>query len=263
MEDRIERIRITTRGYEVSPRGFIAPAQFLRYVEHIRWRTIAHSDKIPAREFMRIGVIRAQKLDVFEDVSFDVELEITMWLSRIGKTSLDFSHEVLRVSDGALIARSSATVVTLDSNRRPAAIEPSAQNYVLARPGTVIERLDGAAPAGAFEHPIVVRPSDEDMQGHVNHARYADFVEDTRLLCARAGGYGASSGDFEVPARSLTLSYDEEARVGDPFRAYTYPSTAAPGTIDFLLVKGDGRITTRARVGLFPIVRPDGEGDPR
>jgi acyl-CoA thioesterase FadM len=247
MEDRIERIRIVTRGYEVSSRGYLPPSQLLRYVEHVRWRTIAHSSKLPARDFMRIGVIRAQKLDVFENVGFDVELEVSMWLSRVGKTSLDFSHELVRVSDGVLVARSTATVVTLDSERRPAKVDGSARSYVVERDAATIERLDGEVPASAWEHPVVVRPSDEDLQGHVNHARYADFVEDTRLLCAAAGGYGR--GPFADPPRSLTLSYETEARVGDPLVARTYVS-ANGNTVDFVLAKADGRVTTRARVGL-------------
>lgn len=243
----IERIRLVTRGYEVSSNGRIGPSQLLRYVEHVRWRTIAHSEKLPARDFMRIGVIRAQKLELLDHLSFDQEIEISMWLSRIGKTSLDFSHDVVRTSDGALMAQSTATVVTLDAERRRAPISPDAHRYLLSRPSAAIERLDGELPQGAWQDPVVVRPSDEDMQGHVNHARYADFVEDARVLCARAGGYGA--GTFDGPARSLTLSYDEEVRVGDPVRVVTYRS-AAPSALDFALVKGDGRVATRARIGL-------------
>jgi acyl-CoA thioesterase FadM len=250
MEDRIERIRIVTRGYEVSPRGHLAPSQLLRYVEHVRWRTIAHSDKIPAREFLRIGVIRAQTLEIFHDTSFDVELEVSMWLSRIGKTSLDFSHELVRVSDGVLVARSSATIVTLDAERRPAPIDPAARTYVVTRDAATIERLDDSVPTDAWEQPIVVRPSDEDLQGHVNHARYADFVEDARQLCAAAGGYGP--GAFDGPTRSLTISYEDEARVGDPLLLRTHLSAVAPGVMDFVLIKGQGRIATRARIGLTP-----------
>jgi acyl-CoA thioesterase FadM len=250
----IERLRVVTRGYEVSARGYIGAAQLLRYFEHIRWRTIAHSTALPAREFMRMGVIRAQRIEIFEETGFDVELELSMWLGRVGKTSLDFSHQMTRVSDGVVLARSTATVVTLDADRRPASVDPAAHDYVLERDAARMERLDGDIPEAAWEQPIVVRPSDEDLQGHVNHARYADYVEDSRLVCAQAGGYGP--GSFDGPARSLTLSYEGEARTGDPLRIRTYLSTARPGSIDFALVKDDGRITTRARVGLLPLTTP-------
>ena len=256
-DDRIERLRIVTRGYEMSPQGRVAPAQLLRYVEHVRWRTIAHSDRIPAREFMRLGVVRAQKLEFLLDTTFDVELEISMWLSRVGKTSLDFSHEVTRVEDGALVARSSATVVTLDSDRRPAPVDHRAREYVVTRDATPIERLEEPPPESAWEQPILIRPSDEDMQGHVNHARYADFVEDTRRLCAEARGYGA--GSFDGAPRFFTISYDEETRVGDALKARTWASTTTPFAVDIVLVKGEGRIATRARVGfsVATVSRPE------
>jgi acyl-CoA thioesterase FadM len=250
----IERLRIVTRGYEVSARGYIGPAQLLRYFEHVRWRTIMHSRALPAREFMRMGVIRAQRIEVFEATGFDVEIELSMWLGRVGKTSLDFSHQMTRVSDGVVIARSTATVVTLDSDRRPASVDPAAHDYVLARDAARMERLDGEVPDTAWVQPIVIRPSDEDLQGHVNHARYADYVEDTRLLCARASGYGP--GTFDGPAHSLTLSYEDEASTGDELRVRTYLSKASPGSIDFALVKGDGRTATRARIGLLPLTAP-------
>ncbi|HVW26696.1 MAG TPA: hotdog domain-containing protein [Polyangiaceae bacterium] len=246
-EEAVERLRIVTRGYEVSARGYIGAAQLLRYFEHMRWRVIWQSSRVPARDFMSVGVIRAQRLEVFEATGFDVEVELSIWLSRVGKTSLDFSHEMVRASDGVRLARSTATLVTLDGDRRPAEVHPAARQYVSSRDAARVERLDGPVPDSAFEHPVVIRPSDEDLQGHVNHARYADYVEDARFVCAAKGGYG--NGSFDGPPRSMTLSYEDEARTGDPLRARTWLSTRAPGAIDFALVRGDGRVTTRARVG--------------
>ena len=247
-EEKIERLCLVTRGYEVSSRGRISPSQYLRYIEHLRWRTIAGSDKIPVRLFMSIGVVRAQALEIFRDTSFDTELEISMWLARVGRTSMDFSHDVVRVSDGELVARSTATIVALDAERRPALIDPAARGYVVVRDAAVIERLDFDAFAGAWERPIAVRPSDEDLQGHVNQARYADFVEDARQLCAAAEGYGP--GEWDGPPRRLSISYDDEARVGDPLVVRTRVGGRDAQTLDFALLKGEGNVTTRARVEL-------------
>ena len=248
-DEKIERLRVTTRGYEVSSRGRISPSQYLRYIEHVRWRTMAGS-AIPMRAFMGIGVVRAQVLEIFQDTSFDTELEISMWLARVGKTSMDFSHDVIRVSDGEVVARSTATLVALDAERRPALIDPAAQRYLVSRDAPMVERLDIDELRGAWEHPIVVRPSDEDLQGHVNQARYADFVEDARQLCASAGAYGP--GTWDGAPHRLAISYDDEARVGDPLvvRTRVNASDSDPQTLDFVLVKGEGRIATRARIEL-------------
>src|SRR6476659_9103946 len=132
-ESKVERLKIMTRGYEISSTGNVAPSQFLRYLEHVRWRTITRSEKLPLRRFWAFGVVRTQVLQLHRDISFDVEIEISMWLSRLGRTSMDFSHEIVRVDDGVLVARSAATIVALDSSRRPAPIGEGAQDYLVDR----------------------------------------------------------------------------------------------------------------------------------
>jgi len=42
-DDKIESLRLVTRGYELSSSGQIAASQYLKYLEHIRWRSIAGS----------------------------------------------------------------------------------------------------------------------------------------------------------------------------------------------------------------------------
>jgi acyl-CoA thioesterase FadM len=209
-DQKIERLCLITRGYEVSSRGRISPSQYLRYIEHVRWRTIAGSDRIPVHAFMGIGVVRAQVLEIFHDTSFDTELEISMWLARVGKTSMDFSHEVVRVSDGELVARSTATIVALDAERRPAPIDSAARRYVVSRAPIVEQRLNSTEPQKPGST-IAVRLSDEDLAGHVNQARYADFVETRGTL--RGRGRPGARGTGRPAAH---ISYDDEARVGDP-----------------------------------------------
>jgi acyl-CoA thioesterase FadM len=110
----------------------------------------------------------------------------------------------------------------------------------------LLERLDFDAPAGAYARGVDLRPSDQDLQRHVNHARYADFVEDTRAFASEASGYGLAP--TEGLPRQLFLAYEREARVGEPVAMATW--SAAPGTLDFALKKGDGTLVTRARIRL-------------
>jgi acyl-CoA thioesterase FadM len=245
-EKHVERLRLVTRGYEVASYGAVPPSQLLRYIEHVRWRTIATSEILPARRFFGMGVVRAQALEIFRRVSFDAELEISMWLARVGKTSMDFSHEVVDEADGTLVARSTATIVSLDAERNPAPIDRAANAYVVERDRAEIDRLDADPPDDAWERPIQVRPSDEDLQGHVNQARYADYVEDTRRLAAAAGGYGP--GDWDGFARRLVISYEREARTGDPVVARTFRSRKQDGTVDFVLYRAPSEIATLGRV---------------
>lgn len=245
-DEKIDRIRILTRGYELASNGTLPVAAYLRYLEHLRWRTISRSEVIPLRLFWTMGVVRAQVLELHQQISFDVELELSMWVSRVGRTSIELSHDVVRMSDGELVARSTATIVTLDGERRPAPVKDGARAYLVDRPCAVAERLDGTPPEGAWQRPVDIRPSDQDLQQHVNQARYADFVEDARLYCARAGAYG--SGDWEGPVKRFVIAYEAESRVGDAASIVSWPS--ASRTADFVLRKGSGQISTRARVEL-------------
>ncbi len=246
-DDKVESLRIVTRGYEVASSGTISPSQFLRYFEHLRWRTISGSGKLPLRRFWPLGVVRSQVLEIHRPVSFDVEIEITMWLSRVGRTSMTFSHDMVRVTDGKLVGRSTATIVALDSKRRPSPIGEGARAYLLEREGIAAERLETEPPEDAWERAVDVRPSDHDLQQHVNHARYADFVEDTRWFCAQAGGYGP--GEWDGPCGTLSIAYEQEARVGDGLVARTWRTPGRERSLDFALVKPGG-VATRARLEL-------------
>ena len=78
-------------------------------------------------------------------------------------------------------------------------IDSAAGEFVVERDVASIVRMGGQIPSGALIYPIHVRFSDQDMQMHVNHARYAEFIEDARLTAAAAGGYG--TGAWDAPVR--------------------------------------------------------------
>ncbi|HVU01709.1 MAG TPA: hotdog domain-containing protein [Polyangiaceae bacterium] len=243
----IERIRITSRGYELSASGVLSMATFLRYLEHLRWSTIVSSEKLPLRQFWALGVVRSQAVEIYDQVSFGAELELSMWLARVGRSSMDFSHDITRATDGSLVGRSTATIVALDSDRRPAVIGDGARAYVLAREAIVPDRFDGApAPAHAWKRRVELRPSDHDLQQHVNHARYAELVDDTRLLAAAADGYGP--GYYGGHVRRLSISYEQESRVGDDVVAHTFRTPDESRSVDVILTKGGGTVVTRARL---------------
>ena len=248
MDDRVDTLTITSRGYELASHGTLPIAAYLRYLEHLRWRTISRSQKIPLRLFWSMGVVRAQVLEVFHSVSFDVELELSMWVSRVGRTSIELSHDITRTDDGEVIGRSTATIVTLDENRRPAPVKDGAREFVVERPTVTAERLDAEPPPDAWQMPVHIRPSDQDLQQHVNQARYADLVEDARISCARDGGYGP--GDWASAPKRFVIAYESEARVGDGVSAVTWAASGRARTAEFILRKENGQIATRARLEL-------------
>lgn len=248
--ERVLVTHVTTRGYELAASGTLPPSAFLRYLEHQRWQAMADDAAVPIRRFWPMGVVRAQRLELYQSIGFHEELRLVLWLSRVGRTSCDLSHAIHRAGDGELVGRSTATVVALDTARRPRAIAPEARDFVVERPLCRVASPEGPAPAGCWSRDVQIRPSDHDLQQHVNQARYADYVDDARLLCARAGGYAADGADATGTVRGLYLSYEREARAGDALTVRTW--RASGSALDFELSVGTN-IATRARVELGPL----------
>jgi acyl-CoA thioesterase FadM len=242
-------LRLTTRGYELAQNGVIPVSMFLRYLEHQRWQTMTREGALPMRRYWTLGVVRAQHLELLDTVTFHEELELSLWVSRVGRTSLDFSHDIVRVATGAVVARSSATIVALDASRHPTTIKPEARELVVERQLGSFAPPAGERPADVWEHPVHLRPSDHDLQRHVNHARYADLLDDVRVTCASAGGYGEGFGG-ERPIRAFSVSYDSEARAGDDMVGRTWRVDGSPTDVEIELAKVGGPTTTRARVRL-------------
>jgi acyl-CoA thioester hydrolase len=106
------------------------------------------------------------------------------------------------------------------------------------------------APENAFLRELQVAPSDQDVLGHVNHARYLDFVEDTRCFAAHAGAFGDDLSGAQKSARRIAVDYDQEATFGERLQILTW---AAPGTGVFnvqIRRASDGSVVTRAQVSM-------------
>ena len=246
--ERIVTSRLTTRGYELCSGGTIPPSTFLRYLEHTRWNVLLSASPLSLHRHFRIGVVRAERLELLHQVSFHVDLEFSVWVSRVGRTSIDLAHEVRRAQDDVLVARAGATIVSLDQDRRPTPISEEARALVTERPLPQVEPLGETAPDGAWSTPILIRPSDQDLQQHVNHARYADFVDDVRQLCAREQGYGP--GPWSSPVGRLLIEFEQEARVGQALAGRTWKLGGAAHAVGVELYTEGGAVVTRARLDL-------------
>lgn len=231
---------IQVRGYEMNASGSIPPAVVLRYAEHARWQALGSGSPL---EFQR-GVVRAQKLQCFETISYPAELAIETWISRVGRTSFDFSQRIQR--DGARrVALVTCTVVCLDDGGAPAAVPGAIRGLVLEDELPAVEVLSDDPPADAWSQELTVVPSDQDILQHVNQARYADFVDNTRQLAAAAGVYPALPA---IPGR-LWVEYRRENQSGERLRMLTWPIRPEPLALGFELRRvRDGETVFRARV---------------
>lgn len=69
-----------------------------------------------------------------------------------------------------------------------------------------------------FSHPVTVRYSDLDAQGHLNNARYFSFLEEARLYYAMALGlWSAENADFSAMGQIVaeaSCTYKKAVQLG-------------------------------------------------
>lgn len=195
-------LREPVRGYEMGQDGRLPFSGFARYFEHMRWelgrRGYSEDPNMPRR-----GVVRAQTHRYLGSLRFPGEWTGRTHLIHVGGSSLHYGHDITR-EDGVVVVQARTVVVLLDATSRPAAAPTYMKEYAdptfeAPAPLLVEAPVWNSLPA----YTVPVRFSDQDSFGHVNQARYVDFVDDAR----RAAGL--------APLRGLTLAYERETLAGD------------------------------------------------
>ena len=249
------RCPIRIRGYELDPTGLLPPSAFLRYMEHLRWEALGGGQTQVGLLFKdrHRALIVAQALEVERAVGVGEEVEGTMWIGQVGRTSLEFRNRFELVPGGWLVARGTATAVYLDARDLPTPVPEAIHGAQEEGPDGPIdlEPPEGEVPAGAWTRQFSIRPTDLDLFAHVNHARYLDYVEDTRWLAAADGAYEA----LPIPARRrphrLAIHYVRQAVLGDLLEASTWVVEGERPVLAFdLRHPGEERPVCRAVVEL-------------
>lgn len=206
--ENITTIRYTIRGIELDATGSVSPGWFSRILEHTRWQVFT-MDNFSLRNLMEGGVARAGHFEYGEPLTYQDELEIATWVARVGRTSFDFGHRVVRLRDGAIAARARMTVVNLGPNG-PAPLDPIVATLALDEPAPPARAWPEGERMGSWKRQWTVRPSDQDSFRHVNQARYVDYIDDTRWFAAEAGELAGVRGRLD----GLSVEYVRETHAG-------------------------------------------------
>ena len=208
--------KYTIRGIELDASGTVSPGWFSRIFEHTRWKVFTMDD-FSLRGLMEGGVARAGTYEYGEPLTYQDEVEIATWVARVGRTSFDFGHRIVRLKDGAMAARARMTVVNLGPEG-PAPLDPVVVTFVIDEPAPPVRPWPEAERAQSWSRQWVVRPSDQDSFLHVNQARYVDYIDDTRWFAAEAGHPAGSRGRLA----GLSVEYRREAHAGERVRMETW-----------------------------------------
>ena len=234
---------LAVRGYELDASGTVPAGTIARYLEATRW-SIGFSEGGLLRGKLQRGVVRAQSIEYLEPLRYPDHFVVETWIARLGRTSVDFGHRLVREGDGAVAARSRATLVQVGPDG-PLPFDPSLGELVEARDTPAHPALDEAAPPGARSRRWVVRPSDQDSFLHQNQARYIDAIEDTLRLAA---GEGPPVG-AQPPPRAVTVSFDREVHAGTEVEMLLWGAPGGDHRVELRRAR-DGVVLSRGRAEL-------------
>lgn len=227
------------RGYEMGQDGCLPFSGFARFFEHMRWE-LGRRGHLADPLMPKRGVVRAQTHRYLGELRFPNTWTGRTHLIHVGGSSLHYGHEITR-GDGQVLVRARTVIVLLDGSSRPAAAPSYLRDYAdsaFEAPSPLA--LPEAPWMGTPSYTVHVRPSDQDSFGHVNQARYLDFVDDAR----RSAGLGRLVG--------VSLSYERETLAGETLAIELGAATPAEGQASstaqhaFRMVRtGDGVVVHR------------------
>ncbi len=240
---------IAVRGYELGPSGTPSIATFARYFEHLRWESSSDPVMSLARLFTNGSrmVVRAQQVAIERQVTVADVLRLSLWVGKIGRTSMDLWHEARLASSDTLVARGLVTAVYLGQDHRPCTIPDDIRAMVEpAGSATLVAPLTTTAPHDAWRDDLRVRPSDIDLFNHVNHAVYAAYFDDARELALRQGVLPPGARQ----TRAMSIDYRREALAGQRLElaVWMLPEDTADQVGVQLRNKDDGDLVCSARL---------------
>jgi acyl-CoA thioesterase FadM len=245
--------RIESRGYELDAGMVVSASTLLRYFEHMRWEAI----RDPAGGLGSVFdngfrmVVRAQQLEIDSTVGMAVDLELSLEMGRVGRASMDMLHEVRSTSDGKRVARGVVTAVYLNPSGQPHPIPDSMRSFAPVKEHPLLVANPSEPPSEVWIRQCTVVPSDQDLFQHMNHARYLDYFNDTRLMACQQHAYGQRSTKAAKPLVRANLDYRRQAVAGDTLSIVTW--SLSEEAMGFEMRKSpEGEVLCRCRLEVQP-----------
>ncbi len=240
MTDKLLITPYTIRGIELDAAGSVPPGWLSRIFEDTRWRAFAKDD-YALRGVMEGGVARAGHFEYLAPLTYGDRIEIATWIARVGRTSFDFGHRVVNLSNDTVAVRARMTVVNLGP-QGPAPIDPIVTSHLVDEPAPPARPWPEGDRGGSWGREWLVRPSDQDSFGHVNQARYVDYIDDTRWFAAQAGHGAGLAGSLA----GLSIEYIREAHAGERVRMDTWVTGEGARAFELTRLR-DGELLTRGQ----------------
>jgi acyl-CoA thioesterase FadM len=190
-----------------------------------------------------VWVIRRSTIECVSEITPDTPLEIRTWVADFRRVRSIREYEAYQSGRLVLRARADWVYVELPA-ARPRRVPQAMMNAFVPEGCDTLPRQPlaiGAPPvAGAQTRQWTVAVDDLDRLGHVNNAKYFDWIE-----CAATALVGHA-----LRPRAHDVEYVEEARGGERLRATAWlvgTTSEASEIATEIRRAGDGAVVTRAR----------------
>ena len=234
------------RGDDVDRTGTVSAARLLSLLEHARWQAL-QDPEMGLGSLMQGGhklVVRAQLLELGARAVYADEVQIRLWLRRVGGTSVELGHEISR--NGQRVAQAIVTAVHLGPDGRPVRVPEALRQLVqdVPLPETLVRAgpPDQEPPLDAFVFRHTVRPSEADLFGHVNHAQYLNLLDDARLFGEAAHAFGPDWLDGQ-PLLRVALDYRQEVKARQTVTARVWALDATSLGVELTREGSEGPLT--------------------
>ena len=222
---------------DCDPYGHVNHAAYLRYMLEAAFSASA-AIGYPVdryREMGRLWFVRDTQIEYLSPLRYGDQISVTTWVLDFRRVRSRRAYELRRAGDETLAARAVTDWVFLDSERqRPASVPAGMADAFLPAgpdPETPPREPFPAAPEpppGVYRQQRRVSWSDLDPAGHVNNARYLNYLEDCAIADARSRGWPIprmlDEGGFAIVSRRYRIEYHEPAYLDDELEVATWIS---------------------------------------
>ena len=169
--------------------------------------------KVLYEQYGVIWVLVRMRVDIIKYPKWKDIITVETWPQEPGRIGFDRDF-LIKDSEGNILVKSVSTWVVIDIESRKLR---KTKSVFTGYPPVIEERaidckLGNLKPKGELEiaYKRTVRYSDIDVNGHLNNAKYLDFIMDSFTLEEHKG--------FDV--KSIEMSYSNEALPGDTINIY-------------------------------------------
>jgi acyl-CoA thioesterase FadM len=176
-------------------------------------------------------VIRETEIHLFEPLHFMEEFDFTIWMIEWKRVRGRRAFEMIRKSDGALIAHGVQKVVCLDVKTQRLVTPPDEliKNFLLDNPWEIPSQRfprNMTVPNTSLTFQQKVTWQDVDMLNIVNNATYISYAEDAALQALAAQGWSPSelkSQGTAIGINRVHIQYKMPAVWGDTLDMTIFP----------------------------------------